>query len=94
MKSPYLPLSRVASSGGGLSFRLALALFLRAASALLDGVAQRLAMAQARADAREAVLLRDSVEALIEFHAEAGAPEGALYVDGQFVGFVPGVSRL
>ena len=29
-----------------------------------------------------------------EFHAEAGAPEGALYVDGRFVGWVPGVSRL
>ncbi len=29
-----------------------------------------------------------------EFHAEAGAPEGALYVDGRFVGWLPGVSRL
>ena len=31
---------------------------------------------------------------LFEFHAEAGAPEGALYVDGRFVGWLPGVSRL
>ena len=30
----------------------------------------------------------------IEFHAEAGAPEGALYVDGEFVGWLRGVSRL
>ena len=31
---------------------------------------------------------------VIEFHAEAGAPEGALYVDGQLVGHLPGVCRL
>jgi hypothetical protein len=24
----------------------------------------------------------------IEFHADAGAPEGALYVDGNFVGYI------
>lgn len=30
----------------------------------------------------------------LEFHAEAGAPEGALYVDGRLVGWLPGVSRL
>jgi hypothetical protein len=30
----------------------------------------------------------------VEFHAEAGALEGALYVDGQLVAMLPGVSRL
>ncbi len=30
----------------------------------------------------------------LEFYAEAGAPEGALYLDGEYVGHVPGVSRL
>jgi hypothetical protein len=30
---------------------------------------------------------------LVEFHAEAGAPEGALYVDGHYVGSL-GVTRL
>lgn len=30
----------------------------------------------------------------IEFYAEAGAPEGALYVDGQLIGTLPGVTRL
>jgi hypothetical protein len=30
----------------------------------------------------------------LEFHAEAGAPEGALYVDGKLFGRLPGVSRL
>ena len=29
-----------------------------------------------------------------EVHAEAGAPEGALYVDGRLVGWLTGVSRL
>lgn len=30
---------------------------------------------------------------LVEFHAEAGAPEGALFIDGEYVGTL-GVSRL
>lgn len=30
----------------------------------------------------------------LEFHAEAGAPEGALYVDGVLVARLPGVGRL
>ena len=33
-------------------------------------------------------------EPVLEFYAEAGAPEGALYVDGVRVGIVPGVTRL
>jgi hypothetical protein len=33
-------------------------------------------------------------EPVLEFHAEAGAPEGALYVDGQLVGTLSGVNRL
>jgi hypothetical protein len=33
-------------------------------------------------------------EPVYEFYAEAGAPEGALYVDGQLVGHLTGVSRL
>ncbi len=32
--------------------------------------------------------------AVYEFYAEAGAPEGALYVDGVLVGSIPGVTRL
>jgi hypothetical protein len=31
---------------------------------------------------------RSQHDVSIEFHAEAGAPEGALYVDGRFVGYV------
>ena len=30
----------------------------------------------------------------LEFYLEAGAPEGALYLDGKLVGWVPGVKRL
>ena len=32
--------------------------------------------------------------ASFQFHAEAGAPEGALYVNGQLVGHLTGVTRL
>lgn len=71
----------------GLS-RHAAALALRSASRLLDRLAVELATPAALAgDARVA-------PALLEFHAEAGAPEGALYVDGELVGWLPGVNRL
>jgi hypothetical protein len=46
--------------------------------------AQRLIVAE-RAPATEPVL---------EFYAEAGAPEGALYINGHRVGVLPGVTRL
>jgi hypothetical protein len=62
------------------------AALLRAAGALLD----RLALRLAHVDAAAAEL----AEPVLEFHAEAGAPEGALYVNGQLVGHVVGVSRL
>lgn len=58
---------------------------LRAAGAALDRLAASLALEP---------VLRARAEPVIEFHAEAGAPEGALYVDGQLVGLLPGVSRL
>jgi hypothetical protein len=31
---------------------------------------------------------------VLEFYADAGAPEGALYVNGKLVGYLPGVKRL
>ena len=31
---------------------------------------------------------------MLEFYADAGAPEGALYLDGKLVGYLPGVNRL
>lgn len=35
-----------------------------------------------------------AADPVLEFYAEDGAPEGALYFDGRLVGFVPGVKRL
>lgn len=70
---------------------------LRAASELLERRAARLheaAVAEAQAAADE--LLRASVET-VEFHplySDAGAPEGALYINGQLVGVISGVDRL
>jgi hypothetical protein len=74
--------------------RHALARLLAGASSVLDGLSQRLTAAEARAAEREALAVHEAVEAMLEFHAEAGAPEGALYVNGEFVGYVPGVRRL
>jgi hypothetical protein len=58
---------------------------LQSASAALAVVARRIA---------EAPLPEAGIDPRLEFYAQAGAPEGALYVDGQLVGIVPGVSRL
>jgi hypothetical protein len=59
---------------------------LRALGALLDRAAHRLA-AERRPEAQWA-------HPMVEFHAEAGAPEGALYVNGRLVGHIEGVTRL
>lgn len=58
---------------------------LRSASAALASLAAHLGKPVAPASKREPHL---------EFYAEAGAPEGALYLDGKLVGWVPGVRRL
>jgi hypothetical protein len=65
----------------------------RAAAALhiASRVLHRLASHLAAAPGRRPVAAR---AVTIEFHAEAGAPEGALYVDGQLVAHLAGVSRL
>ena len=60
------------------------AVLLRIASHTLGLLAERLAPR-----ARAAL-----VDPVLEFHADAGAPEGALYVNGQLVGHVLGVTRL
>lgn len=64
--------------------RLLAAAALRAAGKSLDRLAWKLAVVQRRPVAEPPTL---------EFHAEAGAPEGALYVDGELVGRLP-VTRL
>lgn len=62
------------------------AVSLRRASHLLARLARKLAVASARVPARRPPEL--------EFYAEAGAPEGALYLDGVLVGHLQGVTRL
>jgi hypothetical protein len=69
------------------ALRCGLALSLSAASRALQGWAERLATLPARP-------VPPMPTTVLEFHAEAGAPEGALYVDGVLVGYLAGVHRL
>jgi hypothetical protein len=66
--------------------RLAAAALLHGASRALGALAQRLVHAPSAA--------LPPVPPQLEFHAEAGAPEGALYADGVLVALLPGVNRL
>lgn len=80
---PYLPWpARPRAWVGG---RRVAASVLRRVSAMLARMALSVAGAAAQSTVREPML---------EFYAEAGAPEGALYVDGELVGTLVGVSRL
>lgn len=65
--------------------RRLLAFALRRAGAWLAALSRRLHPAEPPEDA---------ASAFVEFHAEAGAPEGALFVDGVRVATLPGVTRL
>ena len=60
---------------------------LGAASRLLDRLAARLDAPAARSPVA-------GFAPMLEFHAEAGAPEGALYLNGELVGRLHGVRRL
>jgi len=60
---------------------------LRAASRALDRLALRLL-------AHEAAPTSATGDVDVEFHAEAGAPEGAIYVNGLLAGYLPGITRL
>ncbi len=79
-----LPLEVDAAAPRGRRFRDLAAELLRAASRLLDGLAARL----------DWVAHAPDTDPVLEFYADAGAPEGALYVDGQLVGHLTGVTRL
>lgn len=81
MVSRDWPLSQTPGSGAR-----ALVVGLRMASVLLVRLARWLDGRGARHAPR--------LERQLEFYADAGAPEGALYVDGQLVGRLPGVTRL
>ena len=83
--SPELGHARRAPGG----WRLLLADALRVGSRCLARWARRLAAAR---HVRERALPPVAPE--YEFYAEAGAPEGAVYVNGTYLGHLPGVTRL
>jgi len=58
-----------------------------AASILLGRLAAELSAAAAPRFNRE-------LPPVMEFYADASAPEGALFLNGQLVGYLPGVKRL
>jgi hypothetical protein len=70
------------------AMRRAVAAVLRSASGVLARAARRL-----RDDATPRPLTLPEIE-FAAFHSNAGAPEGALYVDGELVAIVPGLTRL
>lgn len=61
---------------------------------ILRAVSHRLAQLSRTLSAAERARTRTPGDMVYEFYAEAGAPEGALYVDGKLVGYVQGVTRL
>ena len=48
----------------------------------------------AELSAAAAPKFRHELPPVLEFYADAGAPEGALYLDGELVGYLSGVTRL
>jgi len=64
------------------------------AARVLGAASRLLGRLEARLDR---ALLRqptNPLPAVLEFYADAGAPEGALYLDGELVGLLDGVTRL
>jgi len=64
----------------------------RLAAAGLRSASAALARLSRRIDRPVSRLARPAPQ--LEFYAECGAPEGALYIDGKLVGWVSGVRRL
>jgi hypothetical protein len=84
LSKPWVLAPSAPSLGPVPSLRRAAARPLRRAGQQLARLARRLARAEHR----------PAADPMLEFYAEAGAPEGALFVDGQRVGVLPGVTRL
>lgn len=63
-------------------------------ASMLRAVSRSLAQLSRSLSAAERASQRTNGEMVYEFYAEAGAPEGALYVNGELVGYLPGVTRL
>lgn len=83
-----------ASVSAAYPVRQALAQVLSTASQALARLAYQLSAVEVRSESAAATAGNVYACPQLEFYAEAGAAEGALYVDGQWVGYVPGVSRL
>lgn len=66
----------------------------RAAAHALGAGSMLLGRLAAALDATHAPAVRRALPPVLEFHAEAGAPEGALYLNGELVGKLHGVRRL
>lgn len=69
-------------------FRPRVARALGAASLLLGRLAAELAASSAPR------FTRRDLPPVLEFYADASAPEGALYLNGELVGYLSGVTRL
>jgi hypothetical protein len=72
----------------GRSAREIAAFALRYASVMLERLAAHVAAIE-KAPAEVGY-----IHTTVEFYAEAGAAEGAIYADGRLIGFLPGVKRL
>lgn len=83
---PPVSLVRPAASPARVAVRHVVAAALNLASHALARLADRLSAGPAAPQVLQ--------PAQLEFHAEAGAPEGALYADGVLVAVLPGVTRL
>ena len=90
MSKTLQSLSRPRPAPRGSPLRHLAAASLRQASRVLARLARQLAASPSapRAPGRARPL------PMLEFYAEAGAPEGALYLDGELVGHLTGVTRL
>ena len=99
MLSSYQTPRPAARSGWAIppaeGLRIQLVSALLSMSAALLHLAVRLQHAQAASRAVSAQAPEPTATGpQLEYHAEAGAPEGALYVNGQLAGWISGVSRL
>lgn len=86
-RPPSQHLAHLAPIPGHAAVRKCAAAALHAAGCALQHLGRRLSEAPAGVPTV-------GQAALLEFHAEAGAPEGALYVNGQLAAHLGGVHRL
>jgi len=64
------------------------------AARALGSAGHMLGRVAARLSAAAAPRIRRELPPVLEFYADASAPEGALFLNGELVGYLPGVTRL